>query len=262
MEKTYELKFHDTLHIQKEESMQLVIDARAKGDLFFVLESNVSKVHVQVRESANVKVFVYNANKNETQFEYDMEIKENAQCTMAILDLQTQPLKLKEKVTLDEQGAYFELYTAQLCATDSQKINDIEILHQTSNTTGIMHNYAVLFERAYYEMVANGNIEKACAQAQSHQETRVLTLGSDFKTKVIPLLLIDENDVKASHALTIGQPDENQLYYLQSRGLTPQQAMGLLSVGYFMPVIQWIEDETLRTTLQNEMESRVGIYGN
>ena len=262
MEKTYELKFHDTLCLQQDDTLQINIEPRAKGNLFFEVEAHQTKVGIRVQESANVKVFVYNKNLENTQFECEINIHENAQCTMAVLDLQQQPMEFKQKVTLEQEQAYFELYTAQLCGTDSKKISDIEILHQTSNTTGIMHNYAVLFDRAYYEMVANGNIQKNCAQSQSHQETRVLTLGTDFKTKVIPLLLIDENDVKASHALTIGQPDENQLYYLQSRGLSPQQAMGLLSVGYFMPVIQWIEDESLRNQLQEEMERKVGIYGN
>ena len=78
---------------------------------------------------------------------------------------------------------------------------------------------------------------------------------------VIPLLLIDENDVKASHALTIGQPDADQLYYLQSRGLSTKQAVGLLSVGYFLPVIDLVEDEELKDSLRQEMESKVGLYG-
>lgn len=110
-------------------------------------------------------------------------------------------------------------------------------------------------------MVANGNILKGAFDSASHQETRVLTLGKDHETKVIPLLLIDENDVKASHALTIGEPDENQLYYLQSRGLSKETALGLLSVGYFMPVIRQIENEDLREQLREEMERKVGIYG-
>ena len=78
---------------------------------------------------------------------------------------------------------------------------------------------------------------------------------------MIPLLLIDENDVKASHALTIGQPDEDQLYYLQSRGLTTKQAVGLLSIGYFLPVIELIDNEEEKVQLRQEMESKVGLYG-
>ena len=73
-------------------------------------------------------------------------------------------------------------------------------------------------------------------------------------------LYIDENDVKASHALTIGQPDADQLYYLQSRGLSTRQAVGLLSIGYFKPVISLIEDESAREAIESRMEERVGLY--
>ena len=76
-----------------------------------------------------------------------------------------------------------------------------------------------------------------------------------------PLLLISENQVKASHALSIGQPNEEQLYYLQSRGLTKQQALGLLSVGYFLPIIQMVPDQDQQIELQKEMEQKVGLYG-
>ena len=91
---------------------------------------------------------------------------------------------------------------------------------------------------------------------------QIIHQNRDHMTKCIPLLLIDENDVKASHALTVGQPDEDQMYYLQSRGLTKKQAIGLLSVGYFLPVLDLIEDKDLKQQLQQEMESKVGLYGN
>lgn len=124
-----------------------------------------------------------------------------------------------------------------------------------------MHNFAVLKDGANYEMVANGTIDKGAREAASHQETRVLTVGKEHATKVIPLLMIDENDVKASHALTIGEPDENQLYYLESRGLSKEMALGLLSVGYFMPTIEMIQEEEIREKTREEMERKVGVYG-
>ena len=88
-----------------------------------------------------------------------------------------------------------------------------------------------------------------------------MTLGKDHKAQVIPLLLIDENDVKASHAQTIGQPDEEQLYYLKSRGLSQRQAMGLLSIGYLLPILELVSDEATKEKMREEMESKVGLYG-
>ena len=85
----------------------------------------------------------------------------------------------------------------------------------------------------------------------------------EFKLEVIYTpkdpseLLIDENDVQASHATTLGRVDEDQLYYMQSRGLTQKQCTSLISTGYLMPVTRFIEDETLKTKLQEEMERKI-----
>ena len=48
---------------------------------------------------------------------------------------------------------------------------------------------------------------------------------------------------------------------MKSRGLTVSQALGLLSIGYFLPVIEMVRDEDLKLALRTEMEGKVGLYG-
>ena len=74
---------------------------------------------------------------------------------------------------------------------------------------------------------------------------------------ILPKLLIDENDVQASHATSVGRIDENQLIYLQSRGLTEGQVLNLISTGYLMPIASFIENEQLQNQLKEEIESKV-----
>lgn len=85
-------------------------------------------------------------------------------------------------------------------------------------------------------------------------------MSEQHDSEVVPVLLIDENDVKASHATTLGQPDENQLYYLQTRGLSRKQALGLLTVGYIMPITELFEQEAIRNALKDEIEMKVGLH--
>ncbi len=134
-------------------------------------------------------------------------------------------------------------------------------MSETDHTFGKMHNFAVLHRAADYDMVAAGKIVKGARGSESHQETRVLTLDADHKTRVLPILYIDENEVKASHAMTVGQPDADQMYYLESRGLSNLQAMSLLSIGYFMPVISLAGSEDLRHRLREDLERKAGLYG-
>lgn len=63
--------------------------------------------------------------------------------------------------------------------------------------------------------------------------------------------------VEASHAMSIGRVDDEQLYYLMSRGLTLPQVTALISSGYLMPVADVIEKEEIRSVLREELERKL-----
>lgn len=257
-------RFFKEIHVQeKEERLELTFDREASGSLIIWLDDPAEDFRFELRANAYsyVKIFLQNRVTHTMSFSLHADVFKDATVRLGLLDLQSDPLRCYERIDLKEEGATFEICTGQLVLADVSKVSDMEIKHHAPHTYGNMHNFAVQYDRSYYEMVANGNIEKGSYGAQSHQETRVLTLGKGHQSKVIPLLLIDENDVKASHALTIGQPDESQLYYLQSRGLSAEAAIGLLAIGYFLPVIDLVDDEGLHERLREEMEERAGLYG-
>ncbi len=261
MEKQYIDVFQDELLIDAPSQLSIHIHKQARGSLFIVVQEDV-QISIVMDEQSSSHILFYNKNQDKLKLDIHSNLKKDAECKMGFLDMETDSVSLDLKTVLDEPGAHFELMTGQLGQENTIKHNNIEILHKAGYTQGLMQNFAVLFDKADYQMVANGNIKKGCSQAQSHQVTRVLTLGKDHKAKVIPLLLIDENDVKASHAQTIGQPDEDQLYYLKSRGLSHRQALGLLSIGYLLPVLDLMDNESKKEELRQEMENKVGLYGN
>lgn len=211
------------------------------------------------KENSVVEIFLLNQSCHFLQIH--VSCLKDSICKIAILDLQDISLTWNVLTELKEEGAQFEINSAQLCQKEGKKKGNIEVCHLASHTLGQIQNFAVLGQDGFYEMRANGNILNGSIEAQSHQKTRVLTLSKGHNVNVTPLLLIGENQVKASHALSIGQPNEDQLYYLQSRGLSKSQALGLLSVGYFLPIIHMVKDTDLQEQLQKEMEEKVGLYG-
>ena len=60
-----------------------------------------------------------------------------------------------------------------------------------------------------------------------------------------PILLIDEDDVKAGHAASVGQVNPEQIYYLMSRGITRTEAERLIIYGFLAPVVSDIPLEGL-----------------
>lgn len=65
-----------------------------------------------------------------------------------------------------------------------------------------------------------------------------MTVGETTHGTVNPVLLIDENDVNAGHAASVGQYDLDELYYLLSRGIPIMQARKILVYDFISPVMQ------------------------
>ncbi len=99
-------------------------------------------------------------------------------------------------------------------------------------------------------------INKGAKGADGYFASKIL-LFDDAKGRSVPSLEIDENELKAGHASTIGRPDADQLFYMQSRGLSEKEAEKLLITGFFEPVIVLLpekQQKEVREKLKNYLD--------
>ena len=80
---------------------------------------------------------------------------------------------------------------------------------------------------------------------------------SDAKMDTKPQLEIYADDVKCSHGATVGQLDNNALFYLQSRGISKREARLMLMFGFAHEVIQNIRVEALRERMDSLVMQRL-----
>jgi ABC-type transport system involved in Fe-S cluster assembly, permease component len=104
---------------------------------------------------------------------------------------------------------------------------------------------------------AVGKIIKGAYRSESHQTSRALSFAEGQNATILPELLIDEDDVQASHGMSMGRVDEDALYYLMSRGLSVQQCTSLISQGYLMPITETLQNDDLKKKLKEEMERKM-----
>lgn len=129
------------------------------------------------------------------------------------------------------------------------------IVFNTDITHEGLHTKSLTFVRAVFKDTASFNndgmvrIEKGAKNANGYFNSKVL-LFDDAKGRSVPSLEIDENEVKAGHASTIGRPDENQLFYLQSRGLTEREAQELIVSGFFSPAMQLLPERDKKSVMR------------
>ncbi len=140
-----------------------------------------------------------------------------------------------------------------------QKLNQTtRAIHFGKNTPSQMITRAVMKEEA--TAIINGitKIEKGATGANGQQTERVLMLSPRARGDANPILLIDEDDVKAGHAASVGQVNPEQVYYLMSRGISKAEAERLIIYGFLAPVISEVPLANVRKQLEVLVERKLG----
>ncbi len=93
----------------------------------------------------------------------------------------------------------------------------------------------------------------------ANQTNRNLTLSDGSWAESVPNLDIQTNDVKCSHASTVGPIDEDQRFYLESRGVRPEIAERLVVLGFFDEVLSQLPAATIAADLRSAVAAKLRL---
>jgi Fe-S cluster assembly protein SufD len=107
--------------------------------------------------------------------------------------------------------------------------------------------------------VFNGRVfvRKGAQQTNAMQTNRNLLLSNEARVDTKPQLEIFADDVKCAHGATVGQLEDEELFYLASRGLHPDIARNLLTYGFAEEVIEKIRIESIKAQLDEAVLNRL-----
>ena len=143
-------------------------------------------------------------------------------------------------------GSHAELKV--VAASSGRQIQGIDtrVTNYGNNSIGHILQHGVILERGTLTFNGIGHIIKGAKGADAQQESRVLMLSDKARSDANPILLIDENEVTAGHAASIGQVDPEDMYYLMSRGIDKETAERLVIRGFLGTVITEIPVKAVR----------------
>jgi Fe-S cluster assembly protein SufD len=101
-------------------------------------------------------------------------------------------------------------------------------------------------------------IGENATKAEAFQTNRNLTLSHGAWAESVPNLEIETNDVKCSHASTVGPIDDEQRFYLESRGIRPEIAERLVVLGFFNEVIERLPNLPVVAGLRDKVAAKLG----
>ncbi|MFC3928510.1 Fe-S cluster assembly protein SufD [Streptococcus caprae] len=134
---------------------------------------------------------------------------------------------------------------------------DTRVTNYGNNSVGHILQHGVILERGTLTFNGIGHIIKGAKGADAQQESRVLMLSDKARSDANPILLIDENEVTAGHAASIGQVDPEDMYYLMSRGIDKETAERLVIRGFLGAVITEIPVASVREEMIAELDKKL-----
>jgi Fe-S cluster assembly protein SufD len=161
------------------------------------------------------------------------------------------------KCRLNAPGAHVDmlgLYIAEAKQhLDHQTLQDHIAPHASSN---------LLFKGALMDTarsVFRGliRVHPKAQRTDAYQTNRNLILSAGARADSLPNLEIAADDVRCSHAATVGQLDQEEIFYLQSRGISRTEAMRLVIFGFFGEVLDQLELEDVKRELVTAIESKL-----
>ncbi|HZG77378.1 MAG TPA: Fe-S cluster assembly protein SufD [Paenibacillus sp.] len=217
-------------------------------------------IEVFAKPGANVRVAtVHDLGKHVTDINYRRAILDNdARVEWIVGELSHGNGVADTYSILKGNGSSSDMKVISVGVGD-QKLNyTTRAVHFGKSTPSDMITRAVMRDEA--TAIINGitKIEHGATKADGQQTERVLMLSPKARGDANPILLIDEDDVTAGHAASVGQVNPEQVYYLMSRGIPKAEAERLIIYGFLYPVIEEIPLEALREQLSALVERKLG----
>ena len=142
--------------------------------------------------------------------------------------------------------------------TANQKVGiNNRVTNRGPHSTGLINQRGVLLENSRLIFNGIGQIVHGAHGSKADQQNRVLMMSDEAHGDANPLLLIDENDVIAAHAASVGPVDKVQMNYLMSRGIPYDQAQRLVIRGFLGAVLDAIPNKDVRRKMIDILERKL-----
>lgn len=161
------------------------------------------------------------------------------------------------EIELAGEGAEVEVLGLLLTQGKEKLKIKIRLVHRKLNTNSDALIKAVAKDGSKVELTGMIKIQKEAQKTQAFLREDVLIASTRAQAELAPNLEIEADDVSASHAATAGKIDEEQLFYLMSRGMEKETAELLIIEGFLREVVEKIKDKKVRQKMDRKVKEKV-----
>lgn len=165
----------------------------------------------------------------------------------------------RQEVVSQLAGPFSNTNVNAIQLVDGARLNDLSsmIHHASPDCTSRQTVRSVLSENGQGVFQGKILVDRIAQKTDGYQMNQALLLSEKAQMNSKPELEIYADDVKCSHGATVGALDEDQLFYLRSRGVQEEQARDMLVQAFLLETVELVEHESLRDYLLKALPGHV-----
>jgi Fe-S cluster assembly protein SufD len=228
---------HRFILISGENSKSKIIEHHIGMENCVYLDNNA--ISIITKEKSMLDFFLINESSNKSVFisSIHAEIKENSSLNFSTISLGGVFSRVNLGVDINGTNCVCNIKGASV-ANDKQ-ISDFHsrISHNLPNSKSSQLQKILLTDKAHGVFAGKIQVQHGAGNTSSDQLCKTLLLSPSSRIDALPILEINNENVKCTHGSTVSDLDTNQLFYLQSRGIPQGEAKNLLTIGFINEMV-------------------------
>ena len=187
----------------------------------------------------------------------DIEVQSGQRKDMVLLMFPGVSCDIKLDVRLTGEGAEANVYGAYVCGGDEKVKIAVDMHHDLPHCNSRQLFKGIAGGVSKVDFYGKIIVAQDAQRTEAYQENHNILLTDGAKVDTKPQLESYADDVKCSHGATIGRLNEEEQFYMRSRGISLEDAKVLQMISFVAPVLENIPDETQREALAAQLEGAI-----
>lgn len=194
-----------------------------------IINSNNLNLNLELKENITVKLFILSINNNIiSNITYTLKKHSNL---ILFKFYNNKEVEEKEKIYLEQEYSSISYNFSSICKKNEKY--KMQIYHNDNHVTSNISNKCLGNNNSKITFDIDSILDKGNIGCYMNQDTKIICMG-DVDAKINPNMYIEEDDVEARHGSVIGKFNDEDLFYLMSRGIPKEEAIKLMIKGFIL----------------------------
>lgn len=243
----------------KQKDLAIEIAQGSVSNILATADNSTCSLNIALAKNSILNFYHLNkfSDQSKQHVQFKIHLAQNSQLNFYDINLSHGQSKNIINIDLLEPQAQIKYYALDHLQASSHSHTELSIRHKAPGTLSEQSIRAIYAQQSQGFFMGKVVVDKHAHQSSAKQRYKAVLLSDQAKAHVLPQLEINNFDIIAQHGASIGELDNNHIFYLQSRGLSLIAAKTILIKSLIEDIISHIDNPLISNNISNEINKAI-----